>query len=53
MDNMLKFLIGYMEDVHTRLLEKDEKLAAIVHKNLESLRKDLNEHVEFFPVDDK
>lgn len=50
MDSLLRFLIGYMEDTHTRLLEEDKEVAAIVFKNLESLKKDLNDHIEFFPV---
>ena len=50
MDSLLRFLIGYMEDTHTRLLEEDKEVAAIVFKNLESLKKDLNDRIEFFPV---
>tara|TARA_R100000808_G_scaffold16696_2_gene37518 strand:+ start:157 stop:333 length:177 start_codon:yes stop_codon:yes gene_type:complete len=51
MDNLLRFLIGYMEDTHQRLVERKEKeVAAIVFKNMESLKKDLNDHIEFFPV---
>ena len=50
MDNLLQFLIGYMEDTHTRLLKEDKEVAAIVYKNLESLKKDLTDHIEFFPV---
>jgi len=50
MITLLRFLIGYMEDTHTRLLEEDKEVAAIVFKNLESLKKDLNDHIEFFPV---
>lgn len=58
MDDLLRFLIGYMEDTHTRLLDLDENdIAAIVFKNLETLKKDLNDHIEFYPapfsVDDK
>jgi len=53
MDSLLKFLIGYMEDAHTRLVESEEKeVAAIVFKNLQSLKKDLNNHVDFFSIDD-
>ncbi len=40
-----------MEDTHKRLLDKGEKeVADIVFKNMESLKKDLNDHIDFFPV---
>ena len=51
MDNLLKFLIGYMEDTHKRLIDLEEKeIATIVFKNMELLKKDLNDHLDFFPV---
>ncbi len=58
MDSLLKFLIGYMEDTHKRLTDLEEKeVAAIVFKNMEALKKDLNDHLDlfpvFFPIDDK
>ena len=46
MNNLLRFLIGYMEDTHKRLLDKGEKEVA----DIESLKKDLNDHIDFFPV---
>ena len=43
-----------MEDTHKRLTDLEEKeAAAIIFKNMEALKKDLNEYVEFFPIDDK
>ena len=50
MNNMLHFLLGYMEDTHTVLLEENKEIAAIVAKHLEALKKDLNDRIDFFPV---
>jgi len=50
LNNMLHFLLGYMEDTHTVLLEENKEIAAIVAKHLEALKKDLNDRIDFFPV---
>ena len=52
-DNLLRFLLGYMEDVRAQSQEEKPHVAAIINKHLEALRHDLNEHDEFYPIDDK
>ena len=52
-DNLLRFLLGYMEDVRVRSQEESPRTAAIVQKHLEALRTDLNEYNELYPIDDE
>jgi hypothetical protein len=52
-DNLLRFLLGYMEDVRTQAQEENPHIAAIVQKHLEALKADLNEHSDLYPIDDE
>jgi|21_taG_2_1085346.scaffolds.fasta_scaffold92125_2 hypothetical protein len=52
-DGLIRFLLGYMEDVIVKAREENPHVSVIIQKHLDALREDLNEHDKFYPIDDK